>query len=120
MEKIDHAAKAKENFLQGYNCSQSVIKAFEDMYDMDSEQLLMLCSPFGGGMGRLREVCGTVSGMFMVLGILYGYKDPKDFEGKKNYHVQFMLSSTSRSSCVTRWTWIFSTRVTHSVITHCR
>ncbi|XME02279.1 C-GCAxxG-C-C family protein [Lachnospiraceae bacterium C1.1] len=88
MEKIDHAAKAKENFLQGYNCSQSVIKAFEDMYDMDSEQLLMLCSPFGGGMGRLREVCGTVSGMFMVLGILYGYKDPKDFEGKKELYAR--------------------------------
>ncbi len=88
MDNINHEAKARENFLQGYNCAQSVVKAFDDIYDMDSAQLLALSSPFGGGMGRLREVCGTVSGIFIVLGILYGYNDPKDFEGKKELYAR--------------------------------
>ena len=86
MDRIDHGARAKEFFLEGYNCSQSVVLAFSDMYDMDAQEVLRLCSPFGGGMGRLREVCGTVSGMYMVLGMLYGYNDPKDYEGKKELY----------------------------------
>lgn len=88
MSKINHAQRAKELFLEGYNCSQSVVLAFEDMYDMDAKEVLRLCSPFGGGMGRLREVCGTVSGMYMVLGMLYGYNDPKDYEGKKELYAR--------------------------------
>lgn len=88
MANINHAERAKELFLEGYNCSQSVVLAFEDMYDMDAKEVLRLCSPFGGGMGRLREVCGTVSGMYMVLGMLYGYNDPKDYEGKKELYAR--------------------------------
>ena len=75
--------KAMNYFLEGYNCSQSVVLAFEDRLEMEPDQLARLSSAFGGGMGRLREVCGSVSGMFIVLGILYGYDDPKEFEGKK-------------------------------------
>jgi len=75
--------KAMQCFLDGYNCSQYMILAFEDILDTDIKLALKIASPFGGGMGRLREVCGSVSGMFMVLGYLLGYNEPDDYEGKK-------------------------------------
>ncbi len=67
---------AKAYFLEGYGCAQSVLLAFCDETGMTKEQAARLASSFGGGMGRLREVCGAVSGMFMVLGINKGYSDP--------------------------------------------
>lgn len=69
------AERAKQNFYDGYNCTQSVVLAFNDLLDVDSDTLLKLASPFGGGMGRMREVCGAVSGMYIVLGLLEGYSD---------------------------------------------
>ena len=75
--------KAMQSFLDGYNCSQCMILAFEDMINIDIQQALKIASPFGGGMGRLREVCGSVSGMFMILGYIMGYDEPGDYEGKK-------------------------------------
>lgn len=80
--------KAKELFLEGYNCSQSVAGAFADEMGMDFKTVVKMVSSFGGGMGRLREVCGTVSGMFFVAGVLYGYDEPKDFEGKKELYAR--------------------------------
>lgn len=68
--------QAMANFRKGYNCSQSVVLAFEDMVSVEKKELVRLASSFGGGMGRLREVCGAVSGMFMIAGLLYGYDDP--------------------------------------------
>lgn len=71
---------AKKYFLNGYNCSQSVVLAFSDITGFDQKSLAMLAQPFGGGMGGLRETCGTVSGMWLVLGALYGdceAKNPK-------------------------------------------
>lgn len=76
---------AKEYFLKGYNCSQAVVLSFKDKLNLDESTLLKISSPFGGGMGRLREVCGTVSGMFMVLGLLYGY-DEADQDAKKKLY----------------------------------
>ena len=61
--------RAMELFKQGYNCSQSVFGAFAEECGIDFETALKLSSSFGGGMARLREVCGAVSGMFMVAGI---------------------------------------------------
>lgn len=75
--------KAMQSFLNGYNCSQCMILAFQDLITIDLETALKIASPFGGGMGRLREVCGSVSGMFMILGYLKGYHAPEDYEGKK-------------------------------------
>lgn len=75
--------KAMQSFLDGYNCSQCMILAFEDVINIDIQQALKIASPFGGGMGRLREVCGSVSGMFMILGYIMGYDEPSDYEGKK-------------------------------------
>jgi C_GCAxxG_C_C family probable redox protein len=65
------AQKAKNLFLNGYNCSQSVLLAFSDLTGLDDETAFKIASSFGGGMGRLREVCGAVSGMFMVAGLLF-------------------------------------------------
>ena len=61
---------AEKLFKEGYNCSQAVVGAFADLLPSDYDTLMRRASPFGGGMGRLREVCGAVSGMFMVLGFL--------------------------------------------------
>ncbi len=79
---MTHSEKAAELFLSGYNCAQAVAVAFCDVTGLDPDQTAKTVSAFGGGMGRLREVCGAVSGMFMVLGYLYGYSEPGD-DGKK-------------------------------------
>ena len=85
---MDHAEKARALFLEGYNCAQAVLCAFEDLTGLDRETSARLASSFGGGMGRMREVCGTVSGALLVLGQLYGYSDPSDPEAKKeHYHL---------------------------------
>ncbi|MBQ3543992.1 MAG: C_GCAxxG_C_C family protein [Lachnospiraceae bacterium] len=86
LEKSEYAKKAMELFKEGYNCAQSVFLAFVDMYDIDEKTALKLSSSFGAGMGRLREVCGAVSGMFMVAGVLYGYESPKAFEEKTKHY----------------------------------
>jgi C_GCAxxG_C_C family probable redox protein len=86
MEEKTHAELARAYFKEGYNCSQSVFMAFCDEYDMDFEMALKISSSFGGGMGRLREVCGAVTGMFMVAGMIYGYSDPKDHTSKSEHY----------------------------------
>jgi hypothetical protein len=73
---MDHSIKAAELFLNGYNCAQAVAMSFCDVTGLDEAFTAKMISSFGGGMGRLREVCGAVSGMFMVLGYLYGYNEP--------------------------------------------
>ena len=69
---------AVDYFEQGYNCTQSVLMAYSDLYGIEEETAARLATSFGGGMGRLREVCGAVSGMFMVLGLHYPFSDPKN------------------------------------------
>lgn len=80
--------KAMKLFEEGYNCAQAVFLAFEDLHGLDREKAAALSSSFGGGMGRLREVCGTVSGMFMVAGALYGYSSPKAREEKADHYAR--------------------------------
>lgn len=81
-----YAQKAMNLFKEGYNCSQSVFLAFKDLYGIDRHTALKLSSSFGGGMGRLREVCGSVSDMFLTAGILYGYDSPKDRSSKTEHY----------------------------------
>ncbi|MBQ4066113.1 MAG: C_GCAxxG_C_C family protein [Clostridia bacterium] len=83
---MDHEQKARELFRSGYNCAQAVLLAFSDMTGLDESCATALSASFGGGMGRLREVCGAVSGAFMVAGILYGPSDPNDREAKKAHY----------------------------------
>ena len=70
--------KARELFLQGYNCCQAVVAANADRLGIPFETLMKLSSPFGGGLARQREVCGVVTGMCMVYGLLKGSADPAD------------------------------------------
>ena len=83
---IDHSQRAMELFKQGYNCSQAVFVSFCEDINLDFDTALKLSSSFGAGMGRLREVCGAVSGMFMVAGMKYGYTDVKDRDAKAEHY----------------------------------
>lgn len=83
---IDHAEKACNLFAEGRNCAQAVFAAFCDVTGMDEETALRLSSSFGGGMGRMREVCGACSAMFMIAGILYGYSSCGDDKEKSEHY----------------------------------
>lgn len=80
-------------FKEGYNCSQAVLGAYCKELGMDFKTAIKLSSSFGGGMGRLREVCGAVSSMFMVAGLKLGYTDPKDKTGKQKHYELIQLLS---------------------------
>ena len=85
---INHADQAKALFMQGYNCAQAVFCAFGDVTGLDTDVAARMASSFGGGLGRLREVCGTVSAAALVLGIVRGYSEPGDMQAKKaHYHL---------------------------------
>lgn len=71
-------------FMEGFNCSQSVFAAYADLFDMDRETALKVSASFGGGIGRMREVCGAANGMFLVAGMLTGSVEGKDQTAKKN------------------------------------
>lgn len=78
--------KAMELFLEGYNCSQAVLGAFCEDLGLDSETALKLSSSFGAGMGKLREVCGAVSAMFMIAGLADGYSNPDATKEKAEHY----------------------------------
>ena len=86
--------KAVRLFKEGYNCSQAVFAAYADKYGLEPELALRLAASFGGGMGRMREVCGTVSGMCLVAGLETGATQGKDIEGKQaNYDMVQALAA---------------------------
>jgi C_GCAxxG_C_C family probable redox protein len=87
--KVDveqRAKHARELFLAGYNCAQAVFITYRDVASMSEEAAATVSAPFGGGMGRLREVCGAVSGMTMVAGFLSPNPIPNDNENKKKLY----------------------------------
>lgn len=83
-EEIEaRAQRATDLFKQGYNCSQAVFASCADLYGITDESLaLRLSASFGGGMGRMRMVCGAASGMFMLAGLQNGSSTPHDNQGK--------------------------------------
>lgn len=81
MKKAD---RAEELFRKGYNCAQSVLGAFAPELRMTQDQAMRLASAFGAGIGGLREVCGAVTGMTMAAGLLRGYSQPTDSQGKQD------------------------------------
>ncbi len=83
---MDHEMKAAELFISGYNCAQTIVVAFGDVTGLEPDFSARLSSSFGGGMGRMREVCGAVSGMLTVAGLLYGYSVPGDDTVKKEHY----------------------------------
>ena len=87
--KVDveqRAKQARELFLSGYNCAQAVFIAYRDVAELDEQMAATIAAPFGGGLGRLREVCGAVSGMTMVAGYLAPNSQPNDNENKKKLY----------------------------------
>ena len=85
MNRVD---KAAELFLEGFNCSQSVFTAFCDRFRMDEETAKRVSAGLGGGVGRMREVCGAVSGAAMVIGSIASATEGDDKENKaKNYEL---------------------------------
>ena len=87
---MDHSIRAAELFLKGSNCAQAIAVAFSDVTGLDEKFSARMASSFGGGMGRLREVCGAVSGMLLVAGLLYGYDDPGEKDCSKKEHYQLV------------------------------
>lgn len=89
MEKTEieqRSEQAVAYFKQGYNCAQSVYMAYADVFGMDKDLAARIIAPLGGGMGRLREVCGAVSGMFLVAGLKHPADNPTDHDAKtRNY-----------------------------------
>ncbi|MEI6101834.1 MAG: C-GCAxxG-C-C family protein [Eubacteriales bacterium] len=77
---------ARDYFEQGYNCCTSVVLANADEINLDQDTILKLTSSFGGGMGRLKEVCGAISGIFMVAGLKYGYTAPGVTDEKADHY----------------------------------
>lgn len=81
-----YSDKAASLFKSGYNCAQSVLCAFCEVTGQDYETAVKIGSSLGAGMGRMREVCGAVSGMFIVAGLLYGNTDPNDYVSKSKHY----------------------------------
>ena len=96
----DRIERAVENFKKGYNCTQSVVEAFADIYGVDQSLALRMAASFGGGIGRMRLTCGTACGMFLLAGLETGVTDPSDRMGKgANYAVVQQLAEEFKSEC---------------------
>ncbi len=82
----ERAQQARQNFLDGYNCCQAVLMTFADVLEIDKDAAITIASGFGGGMARMREVCGTVSALCMAAGYISPASDPSIKEERtKNY-----------------------------------
>ena len=93
----ERAAQAVQNFKEGYNCCQSVVMAYADLYGKTADEMAVIASAFGGGMAKMREVCGTCTGMFMIAGLQIPANDPKDKEAKAaNYKLVQELAEEFR------------------------
>lgn len=90
----ERVQKAVKNFESGYNCAQSVFLAYSDLIGLDWETAKKVSVSLGGGMGRLREICGTVSAMSVLAGFRYPVEDPSDQEARtRNYGMVQKMAS---------------------------
>ncbi len=76
------ADRGEALFNQGYSCAQATLAALHEELGLTFDESLRLASSFGAGMGRLREVCGAVSALYMAVGLKAGYTDPADHDAK--------------------------------------
>ena len=83
---MNHEETARALFYRGYNCAQAVFCAFCDQTGLTLDEAARLSSSFGGGMGRLRQVCGAMSAALTVLGLIHGYDDPADPQAKADHY----------------------------------
>lgn len=101
MTKEERIEKAVSLFKEGYNCSQSVVAAYADLYGFTREQALRMAASFGGGIGRMRETCGAACGMFLLAGLERSAVEGADREGKAaNYALVQQLAENSRKRTV--------------------
>ena len=87
----ERVERAQTYFKAGYNCAQAVVMAFDDVMQMSPDELARLAAPFGGGMGRMREVCGTVSGMTFLAGAIKPSTNPSNLEERKENYALVQL-----------------------------
>ena len=96
-QRVEHAV---ENFMAGYGCCQSVVAAFADLYGLDDVLAKKIAAGFGGGVGRLRMMCGAVSGIVMLVGLDCGQTEGSDREGKSACYkvVQELLAKSKEEN----------------------
>ena len=99
-ELDERVARAVDNFMQGYGCCQSVVAAFADLYSLDETMAKKIAAGFGGGVGRLRMMCGAVSGIVMLVGLDCGQTEGSDREGKSACYkvVQELLAKSKEEN----------------------
>ena len=92
--------RAVENFMAGYGCCQSVVAAFADLYGLDDTLAKKVAAGFGGGVGRMRMMCGAVSGIVMLIGLDCGQTEGSDQEGKSACYkvVQELLAKSKQEN----------------------
>lgn len=92
--------RAVDNFMQGYGCCQSVVAAFADLYGLDETLAVKIAAGFGGGVGRMRMMCGAVSGLVMLVGLEEGQIEGADREGKSHCYkiVQQLLEESKQQN----------------------
>ena len=100
-EELDRrVARAVDNFMQGYGCCQSVVAAFADLYGLDETMAKRIAAGFGGGVGRMRMMCGAVSGIVILVGLDCGQTEGSDREGKSACYkvVQELLEKSKQEN----------------------
>lgn len=99
-ELDERVARAVDNFMAGYGCCQSVVAAFADIYGLDEVMAKRIAAGFGGGVGRLRMMCGAVSGIVMLVGLECGQTEGSDRAGKSACYkvVQELLARSEREN----------------------
>lgn len=100
MNRIDSAVSC---FKEGFSCSQAVLSAYSDLFDLNRELALKISQPFGGGMAHMGEMCGAVTGAFLVIGLKYGRVKAEDIEAKeKTYELvqEFVKRFKSRHGSI--------------------
>ncbi len=100
LELEERVQRAVDNFMVGYGCCQSVVAAFADIYGMDEAMAKRVAAGFGGGVGRMRMMCGAVSGIVMLVGLDCGQTDGDDREGKSACYkvVQELLAKSKEDN----------------------
>ncbi len=97
IDKQERMRRAEELFMQGFNCCQSVVAAFADIYGYTEEQALKMSAGFGAGIGRMRMSCGAFNALALLAGLDCGSTTPGDREGKSyNYKVVQQLAERFR------------------------
>ena len=96
----ERVGRAVENFMAGYGCCQSVVTAFADLYGLDDRMAKRIAAGFGGGVGRMRMMCGAVSGIVMLVGLDCGQTEGSDREGKSACYkvVQELLAQSKEDN----------------------